>query len=576
MNAAIRRIVFANSNKTESAPYTFLMLIAYSVVATVYKLLAAGFYNMLARLGFSLLFVAVYVAFERSKLPKDTTAFLSPLIIMGIQILASLYFNGDFLVFTYHTCIAMISLTYLKPRSLAIYNIVSISVLVAMLFGFQINLLGSAFTRAYNILYFFCAAFMSAMAYFFCKSYVKALETMTQAKNEANLASQAKSDFLANMSHEIRTPLNAVIGLTEAELRHDLPDATLENLRKIKTSSDLLMGIISDVLDLSKIESGRFDLMPEPYDLADMIYEVVALNMVHIGSKPLRFVLCVDENTPRRMKGDTLRIKQLLNNILSNAVKFTPEGSVELRVSHSLAEGGVRLSFAVADTGIGMRESDVKKLFSEYAQVNQQSTLGIAGTGLGLIICKGIAELMGGSIAVESEFGKGSVFTANIVQSVVDPWPIGPAKAAALNAFSYRPEYETLGMEYAPLPHARVLVVDDMPINLEVAAACLEPYQMGVDCIDSGAEAVQKIMAGEPRYDLIFMDHMMPDMDGIEAARAIRAIGTPYAKSIPVVALTANALAGSDKLYYDNGFADFLPKPIDVNRLDSVLRRWIR
>ena len=576
MISAIRRIVLANSRKNESAVNMFLILLVYAVIVTVYTWAAFGTQAMLVRLGLSLLIVASYVAVERSRLSVEVTAFLSPLIIAGILIFGALYFRGDFLLFTYHTGIAMISLTYLKPKSLAVYIVVSCAVLAVILFVFQVNLLGPAFTRIYNILYYLCSASLCILVYIFCKTYVRALENMAQSKNEANLAFQSKSDFLANMSHELRTPLNAVIGLTEAELRRDLPEATLQNLHKIKTSGDLLMGIISDVLDLSKIESGRFELKPKPYDFADMIYEVVAINMVHLESKPLRFLLSVDENIPRRLEGDTLRIKQILNNLLSNAVKFTREGRIELHVSHSQQANGVRLDFAIADTGIGIREHDLKRLFSEYAQVNQQSTLGIAGTGLGLVICKGIAELMSGGITVHSKFGKGSVFSAAILQKVIDPAPIGPSIASALSDFTYRPEYEAPGKEYAPIPHARVLVVDDMQINLEVMAACLEPYQIAVDCVERGAEAVRRIRAGEPRYDLVFMDHMMPEMDGIETAHAIRAIGTPYAKSLPVVALTANAFAGNNKLYADNGFADFLPKPVDLERLDEVLRRWIR
>ncbi len=574
MITTIRRTVLANASKNVSAPNMFLILCVYTVTVSAYTWATFSAEAMLVRFGLSLGIVFAYVAVERSRFSGAVTAYLSPLIMIGILILGSLYFRGDFLLFTYHTCIAMISLTYLKPQSLAVYIIVSSAAFAVILFVFQVNLLGPAFSRIYNILYFVCSTGLNIMAYIFCKSYVHALETMAQAEHEASLASQAKSDFLANMSHEIRTPLNAIIGLTEAELRRNLPKSSLDNLRKIQLSGDLLMGIISDVLDMSKIESGRFDLIPAPYDTAELIYDVATLNAVHIGSKPVQFLISVDDNVPRSLNGDTLRIKQILNNLLSNAFKYTNEGSVELKVSFRNENGGGRIVFAVSDTGLGIREEDLKRLFSEYAQINQQSTRGIAGTGLGLAICKGVAEYMGGNITVKSTFGKGSVFTADIRQDVVDPTPIEAAVVRALSDFSYKPEYDA-AKEYEPFRNARVLVVDDMQINLDVAAACLEPYEMDVDCVDNGAEALRRIQLGEPRYDLILMDHMMPDMDGIQTARAIRDIGTPYASAIPVVALTANALAGSDKFFADNGFQDFLPKPIDLERLDAVLRRWI-
>ena len=576
MTRALRKYVFAGSEKNVSAPHILIVIFAYAVLTSTYTLLFFSFHAMLVRSAFSLAVLVVYILIERSPMDSTKTAFLSPTIIIALLIGGSVYFSGDFLIFTYNIGVAMISLTYLKPRGLAAYIAVSSGMFAIALFIFQINLLGPVFSAIYNILYFIVSVALNMLLYIFCKAYVNTLQALTEAKNEASLASQAKGDFLANMSHEIRTPLNAIIGLTEAELRRDLPEANIENLRKINASGNVLIGIINDILDMSKIESGKFELALSEYDFVDLIYETAALNAVRIESKPIKFLISVDETIPRCLKGDDIRIKQLLTNLLSNAFKYTREGSVELRVGWQDDADGALLTFEIADTGIGIAPDDLKKLFSEYAQVNQQSTRGIEGTGLGLVICRGLAELMGGYVSAQSEYGVGSIFTVIIRQEIVDGAPIGAETAASLKDFTYVPDYNKANIEYTPMPYARVLVVDDVLINLEVAAVCLEPYEIKVDCVESGAEAVQVIKDGKPEYNLIFMDHMMPGMDGIEAVHAIREIETQYAKSIPIVALTANALAGNEKLFIDNGFQGFLAKPIELHKLDAILHRWVR
>ena len=575
MIPAIRRYIFADSDKNESAPHIFIILCVYTLIISTYTGLFFSVQDTVIRFGLSLVILVAYVTTERSRLNSMVTAFLSPAIIICVMTGGALYFKSDFLLFTYNCGLAMISLTYLKPKGLAAYIALSSAMFAVMLFIFRINLLGPVFSLVYNILYYSASVGMNILIYWFCKTYVHTLEALTDAKNEASLAAQAKSSFLANMSHEIRTPLNAIIGLTEAELRRDLPQAAVENLRKINISSNLLMGIINDILDMSKIESGKFELVISTYDVADMIYDTAALNMVRIESKPIRFLVSADESIPRCLKGDELRVKQLLNNLLSNAFKYTHEGSVELRASWQPDKDGLLLTFEIIDTGIGIHEDDLRKLFSEYAQINQQSTRGIEGTGLGLAISKGLAEHMGGNISARSEYGKGSVFTVQIRQDIFDRAPIGAETAAALNNFTYIPKFNESSLVYVPMPHVRVLVVDDVEINLEVAAVCLEPYKMQVDCVDNGQEAVRRIENGEPRYDMIFMDHMMPGMDGIEAVHAIRALKTQYAESIPIIALTANALAGNEKMFIENGFQGFLAKPIELQTLDEILHTWL-
>jgi signal transduction histidine kinase len=403
------------------------------------------------------------------------------------------------------------------------------------------------------------------------------------AYSEAETASGAKSRFIANMSHEMRTPMNVIVGLTDLMLEEtDIPVKTKGALKKINTAGNTLMGLINDVLDISKIEAGKLELMPVQYDVASLLNDIITLNIIRIEEKPITFKLDISEELPCSLLGDDLRVKQILNNLLSNAFKYTKEGTVTLSINYQRNDrrygDDVMVSFCINDTGIGIHKEDIAKLFTDYNQVNTRANREIEGTGLGLSITKKFVELMDGEILVESEYGKGTTFRVRIRQGFVTDKLIGKETVESLRSFHYldKKKQAKEKLVRSDLSYARVLVVDDLPTNLDVAEGMLRKYKMHVDCVTSGKEAIDLIAAGEPVYSAVFMDHMMPCMDGIEATKAIRVVGTEYAKNIPIIALTANVVSGNEQMFLDNGFNAYLPKPFNVMLLDSVVQRWVR
>ena len=399
------------------------------------------------------------------------------------------------------------------------------------------------------------------------------------ALKDAEKASNAKSEFLANMSHEMRTPLNAVIGLSALSLENKALDEEIRlNIEKIHNSGMTLLGLVNDILDISKVESGKLELVQVEYDVPSLINDTVTQNIFRIGGKPIEFKLDIDGNIFTQLYGDELRVKQIMNNLLSNAIKYTKEGTVELSVSCIQEDDVVWLVVKVSDTGRGIKTEDMGRLFSNYTQLDLESNRKIEGTGLGLVITKELARMMNGSITVESEYGKGSIFTVKLMQKFVTETTIGPEVVESLKKFHYSDSRykKYTQLERISLPYARVLVVDDNQTNLEVAKGLMKPYKMQIDCVDDGQKAVDAIRDAKLKYNAVFMDHMMPGMDGIEAARHIREIDTDYAKNLPIIALTANAIVGNEEMFLNSGFQAFLSKPIDLVQLDRIVRQWVR
>ena len=393
----------------------------------------------------------------------------------------------------------------------------------------------------------------------------------------AEESNKAKSRFLANMSHEMRTPLNVVVGLTDLMLEEEIADTELkDNLNKVSTAGNTLLGIINNVLDISKIEADKLELTLINYELPSLLNDIITLNVIRIEEKPVEFKLDIKEDILCRLYGDDLRVKQIINNLLGNAFKYTQRGVISLSISTEHSGPNVWMNITISDTGIGIKDEDKSKIFTDYGQADTRSNRGVEGTGLGLAITQRLVKMMGGEISFESEFGKGSIFRARIRQGYIDSTQIGPVVTENLKHFRYTEDKHSKGRKLIrpDLSYAKVLVVDDMQTNLDVAAGLLGKYKMQVDCVSNGREAVER-MRDENVYNAIFMDHMMPGMDGVETANAIRALGTDYAKKIPIIALTANAIHGTEEMFYEMGFQGFIPKPINIMLLDSILRKWI-
>jgi len=401
---------------------------------------------------------------------------------------------------------------------------------------------------------------------------------LIEAKELAEQSNRYKNQFLSRMSHEIRTPMNAILGITEIQLENEtLPPEMKEAFGGIYNSGYLLLGIINDILDLSKIEAGKLELSPAAYDVPSLINDTVHLNTMRYDSKPIEFYLNVDENIPSKLYGDELRIKQILNNLLSNAFKYTDEGEISFSVAAEYAPQGARqitLVLIVSDTGQGMTGEQLDKLFDEYTRFNVEANHTTEGTGLGMSITKHLVNMMGGEIYVESEAGKGSTFTVCLPQGLVGAAAIGIEGAENLRKFSIdnvgqKKKGPRIVREY--MPYGKVLIVDDVETNLYVARGLLAPYGLAIETAISGFEAIDKIRSGAA-FDIIFMDHYMPKMDGIETSKILRDLG--YTR--PIVALTANALAGQAEMFMENGFDGFISKPIDIRQLNIVLNKQVR
>lgn len=398
---------------------------------------------------------------------------------------------------------------------------------------------------------------------------IQLIERLQEEKERADDANEAKSQFLSNMSHEIRTPMNAIVGLAEVLLRKDWEEQEAKYLHHIKSSGEALLSLINDLLDFSKIEAGKLVICEEDYDPEELVEELKPIFTNRIGSKRVEMKYDIDPKLPRMLCGDEKRIRQIILNLVNNAIKFTEIGHVRLSLQvKDTRSDAVLLLVSVQDTGTGIHSEDQGVLFDAFTQVDIKKNRAKEGTGLGLAICKQLVELMGGEIQVRSEYGYGSEFYFTLWQKAVSRETVGDRKADQ-NTVKYRTE-SSFGFT---LPEARVLLVDDNLINQEVAKALLEPLKLQIEVAQNGLEAVQ--MAKHKQYDLILMDHYMPVMDGIEATMRIRELDGEYYKTVPIIALTADALASDREKFLAAGMNDLVTKPIQIKEICSKIQYFI-
>lgn len=391
-----------------------------------------------------------------------------------------------------------------------------------------------------------------------------------KAKDEAVRANEAKSLFLSNMSHEIRTPINAVLGMNEMILRECRDEHLLSYAANIKSSGKTLLFLINDILDMSKIESGKMEIVKVEYAVSELIMDLWNIIFLRAKEKGLTLDVVLNESLPGTLYGDDVRIKQIVTNLLTNAVKYTPQGGIEMQVTYErTGETSLSLIISVKDTGMGIKKEDMGKLFENFQRLDEEKNRNIEGTGLGMNITMSLLKMMAGDMKVESEYGKGSIFTVTIPQRIVKEEPIGSFEDIRKKQEKNSPEkYQSY-----EAPKARVLVVDDNEMNLTVFKSLLGRTKIGIDTASSGRRCLELVQ--KEHYHIIFMDHMMPEMDGIETLHEIQKLADFPNKETPVIVLTANALSGARESYLKEGFVDFLTKPIDGELLEETIAMYL-
>ena len=540
---------------------TVLLQIVYAI--TVYGIEAAGLVSLGLLPVFLISWISLRIDNEEVVIRCLYISAISTLYYMSY----ALHTQGTlaFMFLAFGVTIAL----FIRPRFLKEYIAVTSIILILMGIFYQEEISGNTDMRLY-LSYLMVYAFANVALLFIIIGVERYQREMEEKNEVAREALEAKSNFLANMSHEIRTPMNAIYGMAELLEERDIGREEKEYIATIKRSSENLLSIINEILDFSKVDSGKMEYIAEPYVLTNMVQDVTTIIGFRIKDKHIKLITEIDERIPRELIGDEVRIRQILINLMNNAVKFTNQGTITLKMGWKPTnETEGELQFAVVDTGIGISEENVGKLFTAFGQLDTKKNRNVEGTGLGLAICKRLVDGMHGEIGVRSKLKEGSTFCVSLPQKVYDSRPC-EYKANE----NFLPSNKDHQVNFIA-PKAKVLIVDDNKVNLQVAKELMKLFGFDATTVESGKEAIDRVEKHLVTYDVIFMDHMMPFMDGVEATRFIRQLPGEYAQKVPIVALTANAIKGVEQQFIDAGMNDYLSKPIRLEQLATLLRRYI-